>query len=91
MRTGREPYEITVGLSNSRTPDERPERGRGAVEREHGASRNLRAPGSKSVALNSLRGQDWALGGAGRGQGHRPEPDGVGTEAVRSGGGGQRT
>lgn len=68
MRTGREPYEITVGLSNSRTPDERPERGRGAVEREHGASRNLRAPGSKSLALNSLRGQDWALGGLAEGR-----------------------
>lgn len=61
MRTGREPYEITVGLSNSSTSDERPERGRGAVEREHRASRN-RAPGSKSAALNLLPGQDWALG-----------------------------
>lgn len=51
-----------MGLSNSLTSDEPPECGRGAVEREHRASRNLRARGSKSVALNSLRGQDWALG-----------------------------
>lgn len=70
-----------MGLNNSLTSDEQPECGRGAVEREDRASLSSSRQQERGSELAARAG----LGPrAGRGQGHRPESDGVGAAAWRS-------